>query len=127
MSNMIWKFEVYQLPYEIHKRLMDEQRLTPFMYSGEESSEKPYAFTREVARGLFERNGYQPVARFNVDTLEGVFRASNHGDEEVISRWSDTSMHSVSVGDIVRNRETDDYWIVAPMGFDPMGRMRRVI
>lgn len=124
---MIWKFEVYQLPHELHKRLMDEQRLTPFMYNGEESSDKPYAFTREVARGLFERNGYQPVARFNVDTLDEVFHASNYGDEEVISRWQDVSMHSVSVGDIIKNRETNDYWIVAPIGFDDMGRLRRVI
>jgi len=118
-------YEVYQLPFEVAERLMEEKSTSPFMYRGLQYSDSPYEYTKQVAQKLFEKNGYRAVARFNVNSLDDVFSASGMGDESVIERL--TTMHTVSVGDIICDVELDDYFIVNPMGFDFMGKLRRVV
>lgn len=118
-------YEVYQLPFEVASRLMEERSTSPFMYRGLQYSDSPYEYTKQLAQQLFEKNGYRAVARFNVNSLDGVFAASGMGDESVTERLA--TMHTVSVGDIIRDMESDDYFIVNPMGFDFMGKLRRVV
>jgi len=36
-------------------------------------------------------------------------------------------MHSVSVGDIILDTESNEYYIVAPFGFDELGKLRRAL
>ena len=62
---------------------------------------------------------YVPVAHFDVEGLEEVFEASNspynrESYEAKISRLKD--MHSVSVGDLVRD-SIGDYWLCAGTGW----------
>jgi hypothetical protein len=118
-------YEVYQLPFEVAQRLMEEKSTSPFMYRGVQYSDSPYEYTKQLAEQLFEKNGYRAVAKFNVDSLEAVFEASGMGKESVIERLN--QMHTVSVGDIIRDVELDDYFIVNPMGFDFMGKLRRAV
>ena len=118
-------YEVYQLPFEVAERLMEEKSTSPFMYRGLQYSDSPYEYTKQLAQDLFEKNGYRAVAKFNCNSLEQVFRASNLGDEMLIKRLD--RMHTVSVGDIIRDVELDDYFIVNPMGFDFMGKLRRAV
>jgi len=118
-------YEVYQLPFEVAERLMEEKSTSPFMYRGVQYSDSPYEYTKQLAQELFEKNGYRAVAKFNVSSLEGVYEASGMGNEKVIERLD--RMHTVSVGDIIRDVELDDYFIVNPMGFDFIGKLRRVV
>ena len=61
-------------------------------------------------------DGYRPVAKFNVNTLDEVFEVSNSGRaEHLIDRME--PMHSVSGGDIIVD-DQEAVWIVAPDGFD---------
>ena len=58
---------------------------------------------------------YNPVANIDAATLNGVFQVGNMGPEESIERLA--PMHSVSVGDIIRDNEMGTYHMVDGMGF----------
>lgn len=120
-------YEVYQLPSEVVKRLMQEKSTSSSMYRGQESSASPYEYTRETARKLFEHHGYRAVARFNVDSLNEVREASHRGEKGVIERLGKSYLRSVSAGDIIRDLNKNEYYIVNPFGFDDLKRLRRKI
>ena len=105
-------YELYQLPLEVAERLLQEKSTTSSMYRGQEFSDSPYEYTRDTARKLFEHHGYRAVARFNVDSLGSVHPFKKN---------------SVFVGDIVRDLDTNLYYIVNPMGFDHLKRLRRKV
>jgi len=57
---------------------------------------------------------YEVVADIEADNLEEVFKISNTGDESKITRYA--KMHSVSVGDVIRD---DKYsYVVKMFGFE---------
>ena len=58
---------------------------------------------------------YNPVANIDAATLNGVFQVGNIGPEESIERLA--PMHSVSVGDVIRDNEMGTYYMVDGMGF----------
>lgn len=58
---------------------------------------------------------YTPVCNIDAATLNGVFHVGNMGPEESIERLA--PMHSVSVGDIIRDNEMGTYHMVDGMGF----------
>ena len=60
---------------------------------------------------------YEKVAVIEADDLEGVYRASNLGEEDRIERLA--RMHSVSVGDLI---ETEDgkFFYVDTFGFSEL-------
>lgn len=127
-----FKFEVYQLPFSVMESLSEQGKPTSFLYWGKEKSDTEYEFSRETARDLYERNGYRAVARFDVTQLEDIYDLSNNPylDEEQVAKRIDRieRMHSVSVGDLILDRESNEFYIVAPFGFDKMEcRMRRVL
>ena len=94
---------------------------TPFLYGMGRS------FTKVDVRNLLKAgdDGYRPVAKFNVNTLDEVFEVSNSGRaEHLIERME--RMHSVSVGDVI----VDDHeavWVVAPFGFDIVGNLSEIM
>lgn len=58
---------------------------------------------------------YNPVCNIDTATLNGVFQVGNIGPEECIERLA--PMHSVSVGDIIRDNHMGTYFMVDPEGF----------
>lgn len=58
---------------------------------------------------------YTPVANIDAATLNGVFQVGNIGPEESIERLA--PMHSVSVGDVIRDNEMGTYYMVDGMAF----------
>jgi len=58
---------------------------------------------------------YVPVCNIDAATLNGVFQVGNMGPEESIERLA--PMHSVSVGDVIRDNEMGTYYMVDGMGF----------
>ena len=58
---------------------------------------------------------YNPVCNIDAATLNGVFQIGNMGPEESIERLA--PMHSVSVGDIIRDNEMGTYHMVDGFGF----------
>jgi hypothetical protein len=126
-----WKYEVYQVPFSVMESLSDEGKPTPFLYWGKDKSDSVYEFSKETARDLFSRHGYRVVARFDVTQLEDIYDLSNNpylddaDREKRIDRIE--RMHSVSVGDIILDTESNEYYIVAPFGFDELGKLRRAL
>jgi len=127
-----WKYEIYQLPFSVMESLANDGKATPFSYRGDETSDSEFVFSRDTARDLFSRHGYRVVARFDVTQLEDIYDLSNNpyiddaDREKRIDRIE--RMHSVSVGDLILDRETNVFYIVAPFGFDQMEeRMRRLV
>lgn len=126
-----WKYEIYQLPFSVMESLANDGKATPFSYRGDETSDSKFVFSRDTARGLFSRHGYRAVARFDVTQLEDIYDLSNNpyiddaDREKRIDRIE--RMHSVSVGDIVLDTESNEYYIVAPFGFDELGKLRRAV
>lgn len=103
-------FTVLQLSPSTMKSIYPK---TPFLYG------MGRAFTKADALDLLKaENGYRPVAKFNVNTLDEVFEVSNSGRaEHLIERME--RMHSVSVGDIIVD-DREAVWIVAPDGFNQL-------
>jgi len=69
---------------------------------------------------LKHSSDYKLVARIDSwnDSLENVFLISNSGEHEsLIERIED--MHSLSVGDVVKNTETGEAFFVDMVGFKP--------
>lgn len=101
------EFAVYQLPSD-HAKMRDMY----FMKSDEiEALSDEYEF----------------VAAVKAETLDDVFRIGNFVVEEdrnsiaVIGK-----MRSISVGDIILNVYTDEAWVVAAYGFDPINMKEAV-
>jgi len=93
------KFAVYQLPFE-NPKIRDLSFLKP----------------TEVEAISDE---FELVAQVDARSLDQVFRIGNFvskEDETLIQVLGD--MHSISVGDIIHNLETDETHVVARYGFD---------
>jgi len=58
---------------------------------------------------------YAPVCNIDAATLNGVFQIGNMGPEESIERLA--PMHSVSVGDVIRDNDMGTYFMVDCEGF----------
>ncbi len=74
-------------------------------------------------RAVWEAGEYEVIADLEVEGKEHAYRASNHIDSnwtenpEVVSYSGDGKERSTSVGDILANPDTGEYFYVAPMGF----------
>ena len=94
------RYAVYQLPFE-----NENSRELTFMSASQ---------IEEIS------DQYEFVALIDAQSLDHVFHISNACDmdeklETLIERVQD--MHSVSVGDIIHNLETDETYVVADVGF----------
>lgn len=82
-------------------------------------SEKVRAYVASTQGTDFEyaygTGHYRKVAEIDAKSLDDVFRIGNIGPEEQINRLS--SMHSVSVGDVIQNPE-GVFHAVARSGFE---------
>ena len=67
---------------------------------------------------VFFLSAYDEVAAIEADTLDEVFEIGNIGPEEKIERFG--PMHSISVGDIIRNDKYECY-VVKSFGFKRLG------
>jgi hypothetical protein len=66
-------------------------------------------------------DGYELVARIDARSLDQVFRIGNFVcPEDDTLRQVFGSMRSISVGDIIHNLDTDETFVVAKYGFDPI-------
>ena len=64
---------------------------------------------------------YEFVARIDARSLDEVFRIGNFVcPEDDTLRTVIGSMHSISVGDIIHNLDTDETYVVARYGFEPI-------
>ena len=70
-----------------------------------------------LAKEAFDKDYYSHVSNINAENLEDVFSVGNVGPESQIERFANTDMYSVSVGDIVEDKETKRKFVVASMGF----------
>lgn len=74
----------------------------------------------DTVRFLVKAGKYQHVAFINGKDLDEVFKIGNMGPEHRIFREKNRQMHSVSIGDVLFNIESEgDYtmYVVAPIGF----------
>ena len=69
---------------------------------------------------VFFLSAYEEVAAIEADTLDEVFEIGNIGPDEKIKRFDFQPMHSISVGDVIRNDKYECY-VVAPCGFERLG------
>ena len=83
-----------------------------------------YPFGERKYDGAIEFDLYEKVARLNADNVEEIFNLLQNWNEP----WSENSeiealtyhTRSMSVGDIVLNKNTGEYSVVASIGFDPV-------
>ena len=64
---------------------------------------------------------YKHVADVSTDDLETAFAVMNRWnevDEKLVRRLGNVMVHSMSVGDVVMNK--DKAYVVAPVGFNPL-------
>jgi|TARA_B100000768_G_C11220455_1_gene350274 hypothetical protein len=73
--------------------------------------------TGSLAKQAFDLGYYSHVSNVTAKNIEDVFSVGNVGPESQIERFANTSMYSVSVGDIVEDKETNKKFVVASMGF----------
>ena len=69
---------------------------------------------------VFFLSAYEEVAAIEADSLNEVFQIGNIGPDEKIKRFDFQPMHSISVGDVIRNDKYECY-VVAPCGFERLG------
>ena len=71
---------------------------------------------------VFFLSAYEEVAAIEANTLDEVFEIGNIGPESKIERFSyaDKNMHSISVGDVIRNDKYECY-VVGNCGFERLG------
>ena len=69
---------------------------------------------------VFFLSAYDEVAAIEADTLDEVFEIGNIGPEEKIKRFDFQPMHSISVGDVIRNDKYECY-VVGNCGFERLG------
>lgn len=101
---MLKEFKIFQ----VQKNLVDADLKDSFFNNMMRGTE-------ETAFALAENNTYRFVAWINASDLDGVFRASNMGDEDQIVRFA--KMHSLSVGDIIQD-DQGAIWICSSFGFE---------
>ncbi len=70
-----------------------------------------------LAKEALDKDYYSNVSNITARSLEDVFQVGNVGPESQIERFANTDMYSVSVGDIVEDKETKRKFVVATMGF----------
>ena len=73
--------------------------------------------TGAIAKQAFDLGYYSHVSNIIAKSFEGVFSVGNMGPESQIERFANTNMYSVSVGDIVEDKETNKKFVVASIGF----------
>ena len=76
--------------------------------------------THELAAEALDKNYYTKVATFDCDDVREVFQIGNIGPEERITRHA--RMHSVSIGDVLVDLDTDKTWVVGRYGYDEVKR-----
>lgn len=69
---------------------------------------------------------YKIVATIEAENLDGVFKIGNIGPEEKIARLS-TSMHSVSIGDLVHDEKAGKMYYVDMFGFKALGDDKKAV
>lgn len=107
---MMNQYAVYQLP-EDNPYIRDIY----FMSSRKDIN---FIFSEEIAE---ISNEYEFVARIDARSLDEVFRIGNFVcPEDDTLRQVFGSMRSISVGDIIHNLDTDETFVVAKYGFDPI-------
>jgi hypothetical protein len=78
----------------------------------------------DAIRAIWEAGEYEVIADLEVADLEDAYRASNSIEHnwtlnpEVTSYHGDGKERSTSVGDMVANPDTGEYFYVAPFGFE---------
>ena len=69
---------------------------------------------------VFFLSAYEEVAAIEADSLNEVFQIGNIGPDEKIKRFDFQPMHSISVGDVIRD-DRGRCFVVAPLGFERLG------
>ena len=69
---------------------------------------------------VFFLSSYEEVAAIEADNLNEVFQIGNIGPDEKIKRFDFQPMHSISVGDVIRD-DRGRCFVVAPLGFERLG------
>ena len=69
---------------------------------------------------VFFLSSYEEVAEIEADNLNEVFQIGNIGPDEKIKRFDFQPMHSISVGDVIRD-DRGRCFVVAPLGFERLG------
>jgi len=77
--------------------------------------------THELASEALDKNYYKKVATFHCDDVREVFQIGNVGPEDRITRHA-PRMHSVSVGDVLVDQDTNKTWVVGRYGYDEVNR-----
>jgi deferrochelatase/peroxidase EfeB len=95
----VMKYAIYQLPFE------------------NQNSRDLYFMNAKQIEEISDQ--FEMVAHVEARTMDEVFRIANficESDADLIEVVG--KMHSLSVGDIVHNLETDETFVVASFGFD---------
>ena len=66
---------------------------------------------------VFFLSSYEEVCEIEADNLNEVFQIGNIGPDEKIRRFDFAPMHSISVGDVIRD-DRGRCFVVAPLGFE---------
>ena len=69
---------------------------------------------------VFFLSSYEEVCEIEADNLNEVFQIGNIGPDEKIRRFDFAPMHSISVGDVIRD-DRGRCFVVAPLGFERLG------
>jgi len=69
---------------------------------------------------VFFLSAYEDVCEIEAADLDEVFEIGNVGPEEKIRRFDFTPMHSVSVGDVIRD-DRGRCFVVNMLGFERLG------
>ena len=69
---------------------------------------------------VFFLSSYEEVCEIEADNLNEVFQIGNIGPDEKIKRFDFAPMHSISVGDVIRD-DRGRCFVVAPLGFERLG------
>jgi hypothetical protein len=71
--------------------------------------------------------GYNHVANVECPQMSDVFRYTNHIDTAWwTNKWVDclVKSRSTSVGDVIQDTESGDYFVCAPFGWDKIERVK---
>jgi len=117
------KYDLYQL--QLSNRIYD---LVNELGHAEAAKQFPeYEAHLSVTRGKYSTGYsqfYSHVATIEARDLENVFEIGNIGPDAAITHFH--PMHSVSVGDLVRDGE-GRWWLCAPMSWDLAFDERKVV
>lgn len=108
------KFEVFQII--VSEDVYDEVNLIGHAAAAANHGEYKAHLDATIGKYLpSNRSYYTQVATIEADSLEGAFRIGNIGPEKAITRIA--KMHSVSVGDIVRDVTEGTTWFCESFGW----------